>query len=46
MTDEELKLVAQLVDLVEDLALSLEIPAAAHEARQIAKKLREGSRER
>jgi hypothetical protein len=42
MTEDELRLVAQLCDLVEDLALALEIPAASHEARQIARKLRTG----
>jgi len=42
VNETERQLVTQLAELVEDLALALEIPAAAHEARQIVKALRAG----
>lgn len=42
MNETERQLVIQLAELVEDLALALEIPAASHEARQIVKALRQG----
>jgi len=42
VNETERNLVAQLAELVEDLAAALEVPAASHEARQIAKALRDG----